>query len=106
MSIAEVSTLCHELERQAHPHSPEVLMAVKNLQTAGLCVAKIHGVRVSGTGCNDSMQGTGSPRAPFLAPASRSFGAGTGASTRFARTADRTDLSTRSTSTGINHDSP
>jgi hypothetical protein len=40
----------------AHFYSPEAPMAVKNLQTLALCVATIHGVRVTGTECMGSMR--------------------------------------------------
>jgi len=41
-------------------------MAVKNLQTLALCVANNHGVRVTGTECNGSMQAHGKSQAHFL----------------------------------------
>lgn len=40
-------------------------MAVKNLQTLAVCVAKYHGVRVTGVECMDSMRTDGKFQAPL-----------------------------------------
>ena len=42
-------------------------MAVKNLQTVALCVANIHGVRVTGTESKESMR-SGKIQAPLSLP--------------------------------------
>jgi hypothetical protein len=52
----------------AHPLSPEAPMAVKNLQTVALCVANIHGVRVTGTECIGSKRAFGRFQATLSLP--------------------------------------
>jgi len=59
------STFCPELF-QAHDHSPEAPMAVKNMQTLVVCAANINGVRVTGTECNGSLQVDGKAPRHFL----------------------------------------
>jgi hypothetical protein len=76
-------------------------MAVKNLQTLALCVANQTGVRVTGTECNAIMQAMAKFQAPFLSLPWHPLPA----STRLARTARRTVLSTRSSSMGFDRDS-
>ena len=46
----------------AHVLSPEAPMAVKNLQTVAVCVATIHGVRVTGTKSKETMRQRECPR--------------------------------------------
>jgi hypothetical protein len=99
-------------------------MAVKNLQTLVVCVANKHGVRVTGTECGSMLAGgkfqashlfllrhpfpgrmptnaaDNAATAPAVHRIGRSVrGIGATASTRLARTASRTVLSTRSSST-------
>jgi len=43
-------------------------MAVKNLQTLAVCVANIHGVRMTGMECMDSQRAFGKLQAPLSLP--------------------------------------
>jgi len=56
-----------EQARRLKPfQSPEAAMANINLQSLVQCVAKINGVRATGTGCKDTMRADGNLSAPLL----------------------------------------